>query len=102
MQSHVFPNAMEMVGHDDHFMANDIPEFVLRFVVPFFHHPTGIIQNYFVVNDFAEKAFAVLYAHGNEIQPFRGIIVTFQADGTAVVDVGAVGGHGVGIFIQQK
>ncbi len=95
MQSHVFPNAMEMVGHDCHFVAYNVGEFFLRFVIPFFHHVTGVVQNHFIVFDFAEQAFAVLHTHGNEIQSFRGVIVTWQANGTAVVDVWIVGGHGL-------
>ena len=85
---------MEMVGHNYHFVANDVGEFVMRFAIPFFYHTSGIIQNHFVVFDFTEQAFAVLRADGDEIQPFRGLIVTLQANGTAVVDVGVVGGHG--------
>ena len=84
-----------MVGHDDHFVTNDVWKFFVRFVIPFFHHSTGVVQYHFVVFDVTEQTFAVLGANGDEIQTFRGIIVTLQANGAAVMDVGVVGGHGM-------
>ena len=92
---------MEMIGHDDHFVAYDVWEFVLRFAIPFFHHATGIIQNHFVLHNFTKQTFSVLRANGDEIQAFRGVIVTLQANGMAVVDVGVVGGHGI-LFCRAK
>jgi hypothetical protein len=86
---------MEMVGHDYHFMANDVGEFFLRLAIPFFHHATGVVQYHFVVFDFTEQTFAVLRANGDEIQAFRGVIVTFQANGTAVMDFWVIVGHGI-------
>ena len=95
MQSHVFPNAMEMVGHDNHFVANNVREFFMRFVVPFLHHVSGVVQNHFVIFDFTEQAITVLRTNGDEIQTFRGIIVTLQANGAAVMDFWVVVGHGI-------
>ena len=86
---------MEMVGHDYHFMANDVGEFVMRFAIPFLHHASCVVQYHFVVLDFTKQTFAVLCANGDEIQAFRCIIVTFQADGTAVMDFWVIVGHGM-------
>ena len=85
---------MEMVGHNYHFVANNVRVFVLRFAIPFFHHASGVVQNHFVVFDVTKQTFSVLRTNGDEIQAFRSVIVTLQTDGMAVVDVGVVGGHG--------
>ena len=80
----VLDDCVEMVGHDDVFVAFDIGKFVFQFTMPFFYHLSWVVQNHFPVNDVAEQTFSVFGANGHEIRPGPGIIISRQPDRSLV------------------
>jgi len=82
---------MEMIRHDDPFIKGSAGE-MLRNVFPIICHALpGGGWMHFASADFAKQAFALVGYQGDEIRPRLGIIVAFQADGTAVMPLGIVG-----------
>ncbi len=48
---------------------------------------SGLVQNHFTINNLPKQAFLIVGANGNKIQSCLRIIVSFQADAFAVMNV---------------
>lgn len=74
-----------MVRHDHHRMTFFAGKFIGYFVIPFFGHFSGIVQDHFSIDDLPKQARPVLAADGNKIKPGLCVIISFQAYGPAVM-----------------
>lgn len=55
-----------------------------------FGDAAAIVQTQFALHDFAKQTGAVVGADGDEIRPRLDVIVSLQADGSAMVAVGVI------------
>lgn len=79
-----------MVGHD-HDIAQRQVVIMLRKVLPhLLNNPPGRLQDYLTVLNCAENAGPFGCYNCDVIGPWRGVIDSLDADGTAVVDLGIV------------
>ena len=78
---------MKMIGHNDHLHTFDIGKMFGTMVIPFLHHPSGIVQVHGAIGNGTEQCATVMHTDGNEIKTLAGIIVITQTDGTTVVYV---------------
>ena len=46
---------MEMIGHDNNFIASDILKFIFQFNIPFVHHPPCVIQRHLLALNITEQ-----------------------------------------------
>ena len=78
-------NAVNMVWHDYERIHFYICEMCWDFHTTFADNATKPIQTHFVILDFTKYAFMTMRTNGHEICAFLGIVVIFQAEGTALV-----------------
>jgi hypothetical protein len=60
---------MEMIGHDNIFIASDILKFIFLFNIPFVQHTPCGIQRHRLVLNIAEQTFAFFGTNADKIRP---------------------------------
>jgi hypothetical protein len=77
-------NSVDMIRHDDEFIQFHMRE-MDRYVMPtLLKNPRGIVQLHYTISNIPEQARPALGTDGNKIRPGLGIIVSQQANGTAI------------------
>ena len=74
-------NSMKMIGHDDKCIHRCRREFVWQLVPPFGNQFPGVVEDHFVIVDFAKETFPPLRHNGDVIPSRLRIIVSLQASG---------------------
>ncbi|NMA45830.1 MAG: hypothetical protein GX945_04640, partial [Lentisphaerae bacterium] len=77
-------NAVKVIGHDYEFIQINIWEMDWNIIPTLAGNISRIVQSHFAADDFPKQACPVVGADGHKIGPGLGIIVTLQADGTAI------------------
>ena len=78
-------NSMDMVRHHNEFVQCCVWEMIGDGAPTLRCNPTCLVQCHFTIRDITEQTRAVVRANGEEIRPGLGIIISTQADGSAVV-----------------
>ena len=95
-----FHNTVNMIGHHDKFTQNHIRKMICNFQPTFIGNTARIIQYHFAIFNFPEQMSPVLAHDGYKIQSCLRIIISLQADGSAMVDEGIIG-HGAFLLLMK-
>ena len=86
-------NAMDMIWHHDKCIQRDVWEMARDFDPMRYRDFPHSIQPYYATRQVAEQAQPIVRDDGDEIDPWRGVIVSFETDGTSVVIFGIMSHH---------
>jgi len=78
---------VNMIGHDDERIQCHVGKVGWNVQPTLFGHAAGVVQPHVAIHDFTEQRHPFVGDQGDEICPWLGVIVTFQADGSAMVAV---------------
>ena len=83
-------DAVDVIGHYDEFT---VKQCYIRTksssAKPFLAGDVAeVVYAHFAVDDFSEEGLALVGDHGDEVAAFGGVVVAFEADGSAMVRMG--------------
>lgn len=89
--THIAPDTMKMIRHDNHIHTFDIGKMFGTLIIPFFHHSPRSVQMHDATIDVTKQRTTFMYTNRDKIETFARIIIFEQTDGTTMVYVGIVG-----------